>query len=321
MRRPLCLSYTHLGACAFGLVLLSFYIFFPSPISSYPTPVYTNKCTQPLLPPPSPYTRLPTLVLFVHSQINERKDQNTRFFLRHGLCETCVDIDFYIIINGESSIEAEIPKYANVHVVRRKNRCGDFGAWAQVLDSLPPDVIKKYKRFMFINDSVRGPFIDHKFDFLFPKDFSFVDIFASRLTEETRVIGSYINCGEAPYVGNHAHVQSMVFMMDDVALNYSRPRIKCYTDKLETVTEGEVGISKNLVTNHNINIGAMLYAYRGIDFRCNEPMRYSCNRAINPVVQGLYYGGNVDPFEVVFYKTGYDTTTNFTNKYTDWFEQ
>jgi len=174
---------------------------------------------------------------------------------------------------------------------------------------------------MFLNDSVRGPFIDHKFEFLFPKNFHFVDLFASRLTEETRIVGSYINCGEVPFMARHAHVQSMAFMMDDVALNFSRPRIKCYTDKLETVAEGEIGISRNLVTNHNINLGAMLYAYRGVDFRCNEPMRYDCNRAINPVVEGLYFGGNVDPFEVVFYKINFDVKSNFTAKYTEWYEQ
>lgn len=47
-------------------------------------------------------------------------------------------------------------------VLERPNECGDFGAWGDFFEKLGP-AKKKYKRFMFINDTVRGPFINPHF--------------------------------------------------------------------------------------------------------------------------------------------------------------
>lgn len=41
----------------------------------------------------------------------------------------------------------------------RPNECGDFGAWRFMFDKLG-EKYKKYKRFMFVNDTVRGPYIN-----------------------------------------------------------------------------------------------------------------------------------------------------------------
>jgi hypothetical protein len=48
-----------------------------------PTPRLTNKCTKRLLDPPRPYTRIPTMVAYVHYQESIKKDQNFLFFLRY----------------------------------------------------------------------------------------------------------------------------------------------------------------------------------------------------------------------------------------------
>jgi hypothetical protein len=269
------------------------------PKTTTPSPLI-NTCTRNLPAPPRPYHRLPTLVIYVHSQHSPKKDQNFLYFLRHGLCEHCKDIDFYIVINGESSVS----------VIRRENSCGDFGAWAHVLDIIGPARSKAYKRFMFLNDSVRGPFIDPKFKLFFPEDFHFVDIYASHLTNETRIVGSYISCE------THVHVQSMAFMLDEVALSFSRPRIRCYANRTETIDEGEIGITKNLMQNYNINPGCLLYAYQGIDFRCNGPFK-KCNDGKNP--HGEYFG-SITPYEVVFFKTYYDDE-DAAGLYASWLEQ
>lgn len=63
---------------------------------------------------------------------------------------------------------------------------------------------------MFLNDTVRGPYIDplYAYDKVFfkkllfwsnnlmiQKDFHFTDVFARLLTNETKIVGSYLNCG------------------------------------------------------------------------------------------------------------------------------
>ena len=57
----------------------------------------------------------------------------------------------------------QFPNYANIQVYTRNNTindtcaAGDFAAWDWLLSFIDR---KKYKRFMFINDTVRGPFLD-----------------------------------------------------------------------------------------------------------------------------------------------------------------
>jgi len=242
-----------------------------------------------------------TLVIYVYSETDHLKKANMEYFLQHGLCENCTNVENVIILNGPS--ELQFPVHKNLYILRRANQCGDFGAWSQLFTEMDPEKYKKYKRFMFINDTVRGPFVDPSFYLMSKQDFHFTDIFNLYVTNSTRMIGSYINCGSVWGQGGegYSHVQTMSFMLDNVALEVIRPLIKCYQDKIDTVTLGEIGMSKALL-EANINIGSLLYAYRGVDFRTDSKMRLECNTKLDATIDGNYFGISVNPFEVVFYK-------------------
>lgn len=60
-----------------------------------------------------------------------------------------------------------------MQVLYRANECGDFGAWDQLFREMDPEKLKKYKRIMFINDTVRGPFVDPNYLLLMPEVFIF----------------------------------------------------------------------------------------------------------------------------------------------------
>ena len=79
--------------------------------------------------------------------------QNLEFFLQKGLHGKA---DFVFIFNGETNASDMVPRLDHVQVVKRTNTCFDLGAAGEILrkDSL----WQKYKRFVVMNASVRGPF-------------------------------------------------------------------------------------------------------------------------------------------------------------------
>jgi hypothetical protein len=95
-------------------------------------------------------------VLYAYHE-TENAHQNLDFFVRQGVHSGA---DFFFIINGAhnaSQLLAPIADRHNVHIVERENTCFDLGAYGEVL--LKNKLWKKYKRFIMVNASMRGPFI------------------------------------------------------------------------------------------------------------------------------------------------------------------
>jgi len=243
--------------------------------------------------------------VFVFADVSELKVENLAYFAKYGMCENCSNVDYVFVVNGKTNFV--FPTFKNVKVYENDQGCGDFGAWNFLFEHHID--YKKYKRLMFINDTVRGPFVDPHYRFMLGEDFHFTDIFASYLTNDTKLVGSYINCGTVS--GNRgagfSHVQSMVWMTDDVGMEIVRPLIKCYPDKYATVALGEIGLSRTMIEN-GYNIASLFYAYRGVDFRTDEDHRTNCNNQEDATYPGRYFGDTVSPTEVIFYKNSRQTT-------------
>lgn len=89
---------------------------------------------------------------------------NLKFFVAHALHDAA---DFVFILNGETDVDETLLPVGrpNVRFVKRPNTCFDLGAHAEVLNMKEKGEKKKlkdrYKRFILMNASVRGPFIPH----------------------------------------------------------------------------------------------------------------------------------------------------------------
>jgi len=82
---------------------------------------------------------------------------NLEFFIKHGLHGGA---DFVFILNGETKAHELLPQdHSNIHYISRPNRCFDLGAHAEVLTTY--DLYKKYKRFILMNASIRGPYLPY----------------------------------------------------------------------------------------------------------------------------------------------------------------
>ena len=94
-----------------------------------------------------------TLITFVHFE-NDRSKINLDFFVKLGLTNS-LDHHFNFVINSSTGGE-EIPAQDNISVIKGHNKGHDFGGYKQSLESVNHE---EFDRFIFINDTCRGPFL------------------------------------------------------------------------------------------------------------------------------------------------------------------
>lgn len=103
--------------------------------------------------PKGPADELRPLVLYTYAESDNART-NLAFFVRNGLH---AHADFVFIFNGDTDAPALLPAgLPNVRVVRRPNTCFDMGAHGEVLRQ--DGLWRRYRRFVLMNASVRGPF-------------------------------------------------------------------------------------------------------------------------------------------------------------------
>lgn len=207
---------------------------------------------------------------------------NVDFFIKHGLI---VDpqIDFLFVLNSPTM------KLEGVEVINRENIGMDFGAWSHGL--LTNDRYKDYDLFVLINSSVRGPFLPVWF-----QERNWVKLFTDRVTDDVKLVGPTIGWHNYP-----PHVQSMMLVFDRTALEIGIDG-KIFTledEKLtyrQTIVQKEVGLS-SLILDAGYNIGCMLKALEGYDFRKDRS-----RKAQVYFWKGSYFGTDVHPYETIFIK-------------------
>ncbi|KAJ0162062.1 hypothetical protein CTA2_5166 [Colletotrichum tanaceti] len=115
------------------------------------------------------------LILFTYAE-SEASRANLLFFLRHGLHGAA---DFVFVFNGDTDAAALVPSRENVKIVKRDATCFDLGAAGQVLRE--GDLWKRYRKFILMNASLRGPFLPSW------TDSCWSDLFLSKVTDKVKV--------------------------------------------------------------------------------------------------------------------------------------
>jgi lipopolysaccharide biosynthesis protein len=204
-----------------------------------------------------------TLVLFVFHIINERV---------LNFIENCIfydeNIDFIVISNDKNN-KINVQNY--VKVLYRDNIGFDFGGWSDAL--LNNELYKNYDSFIFANSSIIGPFLPSYY-----KN-KWTDVYLNGLQNNVKLFGSTINTCKNPL--NKAHVQSYIFSMDKITLEYL---IKCdifnntnYSNNYQDAVDNkEVLMSRKIIEN-GWNIGSLLPYYENVDFtfKLKKPEDYN----------------------------------------------
>jgi hypothetical protein len=230
------------------------------------------------------------------------------FFLRHGIVHASAADFIFVIQDGKLSVP--IPKARNIRVIPRDNSCYDLGAWGAVLQT-PGLVIENYKYFVFINSSVRGPFLPA----WAPADW--LTIFASQISYDVKLVGLSANCKGSlcgSWLRHHeyVHLQSMFLLTDSVGLRILWPLItRCPADRDSAITDVEMQLSRF--------IQRAGYRWRGQLLGMNYPeylhqcehvdVLYDASIPGEPATVGDPVPFHtVHPFETIFFKSNRNVT-------------
>lgn len=229
------------------------------------------------------------LVLYVFHIYNER--------VKHFI-NNCIfydeNVDFIMISNDKNN-RFEVPPF--VQKLFRDNIGYDNGGWSEAL--LTNNLYQNYDKFIFMNSSVMGPYIASYFTG------KWTDIYLNGLKNNIKLFGSTINTIRDPL--NSAHVQSYIFAMDKITLEYL---INCEIFSItnfartfdEAIFNKEVLMSRKIIEN-GWNIGSLLECYKDIDFTCTSNPLLQHNIPNLPDVMGPQYRGTIwNETQLVFIK-------------------
>jgi lipopolysaccharide biosynthesis protein len=244
--------------------------------------------------------------IYAYYEKDEKYKENFIYFLENGIYD---EIDHYIIINGDSSID--VKEKHNIKIFKRENKGYDFGAWSYGLSKIN----REYDYYIFMNTSVKGPYLHNTcikwyepFLRLFnKKDVKIVGTTINILPKEDSYFLSEPINKYYGHEGPFSHIQSMFFIIDLEYLKYlnsidffNEEKINKITNFYELILKYEIGLSQHAIIK-GWNINCILEPYTNQDYR-----------SINPYIFGNYYGDiynvnryfgkTIDPYNVIFYK-------------------
>ncbi|KAK3681571.1 hypothetical protein B0T22DRAFT_298519 [Podospora appendiculata] len=288
----------------------------PSPPAE-PLPVTT--ATQPLAPaaPTSTAATDRPLIVYAYAESDAAR-VNLEFFLAKGLHGAA---DFVFIFNGQTTATTLVPNLPNIRVVERANTCFDLGAIGEVLRE--GDLWKKYKRFITMNASIRGPFLPMW------SSGCWSDLYLRKVTDTNKLVGMTLNC--IPRM----HIQSMIFATDDIGMGLLLdPALAtsasvddqfgtkdnpvglsgCYAD-WNAAVHAEVGTT-SLITNAGYTVDAFMTSLRS-EATPEEYCRAHPESG-DMLWDKRYFGSNIHPYETVFIKANRDVDAKLIESMTAW---
>lgn len=252
-----------------------------------------------------------TLILYTTHEINE----NLIFFCQNGYID---DENYYFIfIFNCLNLKIQfLPQQKNVKIINRNNTGLDFGAWTDTLFSKEDNIFifEKYDYFIFINSTVRGPFLPIWHN---SENNKWPELFINKLNDKVKLVGTTINpCEYGTIHQVNGFVQSMFLVTDKIGLNIAMQnkifdKNNTSMTKLELVFNNEPKFSQAILDS-GYNISSMLYAYKDCDFR-NIKLKNDDHCHNNK-----YFDININPYEVIFIKTNRNIDYQVLEKYTKW---
>lgn len=223
-----------------------------------------------------------TLITFVHFETESSK-RNLDFFLQLGLTNSS-DHQFNFVINSSTG-GTQIPCQSNISIIKGHNKGYDFGGYQQSLESVKLD---QFDRFIFINDTCRGPFLP---DYI-PNSLNWVDLLNSCINDKVKLVGSTWNfrglCSQP-----NLHIQSYCFATDFSGLEVL----------LNKGIFDSIGKDKSeVIIQHEIRMSRVLLAV-GFKIKPLQLSQYNSEKHGDICFNERYYGATLNPLEVMFVKT------------------
>lgn len=217
------------------------------------------------------------------------------------------DVDYCFIISGDTKVS--IPEAENIKVIRTENKNNDFGGYCLALSDFPID---SYDHFIFINSSMRGPFLTG-----FSRE-KWVDFFLDQFTDsDVGLVGATINLlhQSSPYTKKYRdifgtihsgnHVQTGVYCISQKAIlalkNSGFYDVQEKLTKDDVIVVYEIRMSQFLI-NAGFSLRCLLPEYNVLNLKNNQIDVNLTSDNGDPCYPNSYFGRTMHPYEVIFIK-------------------
>jgi hypothetical protein len=265
------------------------------------------------------------LLIYVYAQTNVYALGNLQYFIETAVRDTD-PADYYFILqqsNNQNLDEGQLPKLPdNAHYIHHENKCFDYGTAGWFFSefttgnpyenqTLPTHTkkkdLRKYKYFIFLNSSIRGPYFPpyylalvSLYESRLGKKYYWYSAFTERITETVKLVGPLISCERSVHIQGHMVVTDFIGL--SVALKHGDGHgvFDCHQHFEEAINFGEIGFTTRILAAGYM-IDCLMTRYQKINF--NAPVNRGCNSGLNPQVH--VDGVSLDPYEMVFIKFNY----------------
>ncbi len=252
-----------------------------------------------------------TLVIYHYYEKDCTYIENFFHFLRFGYSSAN---HYIVVISGEYSIA--LPTLTNLTYLFAENKNNDYGGHSFAVKTVAN--LESYDFFIFINSSVRGPYL--------PSYVSenWTNCFTQFLKGDVGLVGSAINILPATTLlsnlyqekyGGHcpfSHVQTMAYGMPKKTLRYLLENefydIDRRLAKDEVIRDYEIRLSQEVIAA-GWNLKCLLPEYNSIDYR---KLHADINRTSDKgdaTCSFSYFGRTAHPYETMFVKTNRELFT------------
>lgn len=251
-----------------------------------------------------------TAIVYHYYEKDSKYRDNLIYFLSVGILD---EHDYYIVIAGECTIE--LPIKENISYIKTANKNNDYGGYSEFIKTAAQK-LQNYIFFIFVNSSVRGPFLPN----YYPSDWTVP--FIKKLSNDTHLVGSTINVlpidseyskilGEiSSYLPPFTHVQTTSYALTLEALNYLISLgfydIDRIMSKEEVIAFYELRLSREIIKN-GWNFSALAPLYDETDYR-NQNEFIENDSAINGDIlfKKAFMGRTLNPYDLIFIKVNRD---------------
>jgi hypothetical protein len=253
------------------------------------------------------------LVLYHYYEKDQSYIDNFSHFLRFGYDSA---LNYLIVIAGECSLD--LPSLDNVQYFFTENKNFDYGGYCAAIQTL--DLWRQYDFYLFINSSVRGPFLPAYCNQ------EWANTFIEQLSDEVGIVGSAISITPSSHsisqmyhekYGNlernkHllAHVQTTCYALSRRVLgqliNLGFYDENKSLNKDEAVRDYEIRLSQ-LILDMGLNLRCMLPEYNQVDYCGVHEDVNPASREGDSGFERSYFGRSAHPYESIFIKTSRDT--------------
>lgn len=276
------------------------------------------------------------LLFYVYAETHKYAYDNFKYFLDTAVRQAD-GIDYIFIlqqVHQKAINETEMPPLpeGNAFYYQHENTCFDYGTigwfiekhtignpWKQTSANTTNDLkkkerkfdLRKYKYFIMMNSSIRGPFFpvyflkfhsDYEQDF--NEKFYWYYVFTKRITEQVKLVGCTFSCDP------RQHIQSYFVSTDWIGMSLllksggidgvpGEGVFKCSPSKGDTIRFSELGASKQILEG-NYSLNSLMTKYYTLDF--TKQNNYRCSVIGNPYSDKNLDRTSLEPYDVVFVK-------------------